>query len=430
MKNFLLGFSESSRILKRHRFLTAVLIIQCILCLSILGTVYSHTSQSNQNINNFNRDVTDKYYYCLHENLNDDSFYRFMHKESAGYKEIAEFLNSVLKDKKFTYVIAVTQPISIYNKSIPDKFLDSYETGDYSGSTTTDENKNVIKSVKSLQVSKNFFKEFNIKLKSGHFWTDKDFVYPNNKVVPVILGSEYQNVFHLGDELKGEYLFEKMTFKVVGFLDGNAAYSSGYDTKYCDRYILIPQFNAMPDNATDFNKMRLLQSLCGFTVTDKSFSETKAEIASLLNSAGVSTDKYSIFLTNPLDTGSSLEEYKAMTKEVSKQFTWVLIILTLFVVISTSVTVNGFIRESHYEYGVLLLNGAKWSDIVRSVIILVGSIIVLSDVFSVLLLIIFQKYDSILYTQAITALILILSCVFPVWHVKRMDISNLIGGKE
>ena len=214
----------------------------------------------------------------------------------------------------------------------------------------------------------------------------------------------------------------------MGFLEKDASFSRGGLPEYCDRYLILPQLHPQQNKPTEFNKWRLSQQASGFIVTDQSFESVQAIVAAHLKEAGLPNF---IHVSDPTATNSELANLSAMTQEVSDQFNALLVILTIFVILCISVTVNGFIREKHYEYGVFLLNGARWSDLVWDVAAVIGAIVLGGDLLAVLCLwLSHQSWQAVLYLQGLALLIGAAACIVPLLHVRRMDISDLIGGKE
>ena len=62
---------------------------------------------------------------------------------------------------------------------------------------------------------------------------------------------------------------------------------------------------------------------------------------------------------------------------------------------------------------------------------MVGAVVLCGDALAVLCLWLLQKsWQAVLYMQGLALLIGAAACVAPLLHVRRMDISDLIGGKE
>lgn len=333
-----------------------------------------------------------------------------------------------MAEKQFSYIVAMGQPIDIIDCSMPKELIYGYEEGQADNAVRTDENGRLYTVVNSYQVSEPFFSEFQLRAQEGRLLEGADFADVKAETLPVVAGSGYRADFSLGDTLKCNYLGREFTLQIVGFLEKDASFSRGGMPEYCDRYLILPQLHPQPEKPTEFNKKRLSQQASGFIVTDQSFEAVQAIVSAHLQAAGLPDF---IHLNDPTATSSELADLSAMTQEVSDQFNALLMILTVFVILCISITVNGFIREKHYEYGVFLLNGARWSDLVWDVAAVVGAVVLGGDILATLCLwLSHQSWQAILYMQGLALLIGAAACVVPLSHVHRMDISDLIGGKE
>lgn len=427
MSSFFETVSASLRILKRHRLLSWLLVIECVFCFILTGLVGKQFFETKQEVDKFQNNIGEKAYYHLTEFLDDTTYYKYMSDASYKYKEIRQFVDAMGKSNDFKYVVEMNQPISIINADIPEVCLYNYENGMSDNEITIMPDGTKISGAKSLQVSYNFLEEFNLKIAEGHSWTPKDFNYDSTKNVPVILGHAYVDTFHIGDTIKGDYLDEKMTFKVIGFIEENAKFVTKDSIENTDRYFLLPSFHAA-ETPTSFHKWVLLQQLYGIVITDKSFDQINEEINALIAKYGVPSGENGVFLRNPNPDTDMIAFYSAMTEEVQNQFFWLFIILILFVIFTLSITINGFIRDNHYEYGVQLLNGARWSHIQLSVLCLLVAIVGGSCLLAAIVLLLLGKLHVSIIAVAI--FIIVISALFPIYHIRRMDISNIIGGKE
>uniref|UniRef100_UPI003FEE0F3B hypothetical protein n=2 Tax=Candidatus Fimivicinus sp. TaxID=3056640 RepID=UPI003FEE0F3B len=428
MKRFVWNAAQSGRILRRHRMLALFLILQCALCLGMAGTVANQAVQSGRKIEDFQTRIGGKRYYTVSESMSETDFYRFLHEENLYYPELVHFVQEMMAEKQFSYIVAMGQPITIIDYSMPRELIYGYEEGQVDNFVQKDEKGRLYTTVNSYQVSEPFFSEFQLRAQEGRLLEGADFADVKAETLPVVAGSGYRADFSLGDTLKCNYLGREFTLQIVGFLEKDASFSRGGMPEYCDRYLLLPQLNPQQNKPTEFNKWRLSQQASGFIVTDQSFEAVQAIVSAHLQAAGLPDF---IHLNDPTATSSELADLSAMTQEVSDQFNALLMILTVFVILCISITVNGFIREKHYEYGVFLLNGARWSDLVWDVAAVVGAVVLGGDILATLCLwLSHQSWQAILYMQGLALLIGAAACVVPLSHVHRMDISDLIGGKE
>ena len=112
-------------------------------------------------------------------------------------------------------------------------------------------------------------------------------------------------------------------------------------------------------------------------------------------------------------------------KELSRLI-YIFVVLTIFTVMSISITINGFIRENYYEYGVHLLSGATVQFLTLQILgfisLIAGISFVLSSLVGLLLVSNLAPVSSLVFSLVIV----VLSSVFPISVVKKIDVNNLI----
>lgn len=411
---------------------TIILVLQCCLCIWFVGTVLQQTLQVQEKVVQFQQNVAEKNYYDLIETLDDAAFYKYMSDQHYKYKEMCQFYQELLDKKELDYTVLCEQEVFVSNVTIPEMCLSGYEDGMVE--EDIEENGRKISGVKCYQVSQNIFSKFHIEMEQGEKLSEKDYTYKEGRPVSVILGSAYKQQFKIGDKIEVEYLYKMITLQVKGFLKEGEYYSDGQKTKVLDRYMLIPMFDFNENQPTEFNKMRLLQALGGFFITNQEVETVEKEVERLLEKNHAPKGKKGIWLqdSNKSSDVSQLGQISSMTQEVRKQYITLLIVLTLFVIGSLSVAINGFVRENHYEYGVQLLNGASSSDLVVNVCGIVSFIVLIGDIGAMLLLSLSQSITAQVgwLLQLLVLVVMGLACIVPVLHVKKVEVSDLIGGKE
>lgn len=431
MSRFSETFFSALRIFKRHSVLSLILVAQCILCFSLIGNVTEQFLQTKISVDNFHKNITDKSYYQLHECFDEIQFYR-LSKENYKYKELAVFMRKARESKRFRLISAIEQPVVLTEYEIPEICLDCYEFGDPENSVWYSEKGEKLFCALSMQVGESFFNEFGITASEGKLWDKSAYIYEKGKTVPIVLGNAYIGTAKIGDRFELEYLYEKMHAEVVGFLPSNCQAVRDFSIINCDRYMFLPSFWVDENNPNEFNKLRLIQQALAMIVSDESFEETKATVEALLKECDVPIGTNNgMMLTDPSDMTAGLQDYASMTQEVKNQFLILLLVLIVFVIFTLSLTINGFVRDNHYEYGVQLLLGAKWSEIKLSVLYLTGTIVGLGFICETYFIIYLGKHLLTAVVLFLVAVFMtILSSLLPIHYLKKMDVSEIIGGKE
>lgn len=430
MRHWYIEWKTSWNILLRHKMILVLLVMQCFFSVWFLGNVYQYIQKGREGTQDLQENVLEKTYYRMHETLDDMTFSMYMDEDSSMYESLYEILKQVRQTDDMEYMFLFSQPVSIYDMEVDEKMLDGYE--DRMGQDAVYESDGRRESlVKSLQVSENVFQEFGMELVQGEIWEEDAVSYAKGEI-PVILGNEYKGKVAVGDELSGVYLFEELRFKVVGILSENAAVSDGEELINCSRYLLMPsvQETSGENSPTEEDKARLLQQLTGVIVTDLPFDLLEAKIRELAEQQGMAYAK-DIVLTSSKENESLLDTYSAMTDELIWQFSVLLGLMILFVIISLSATVNGFVHEYYYDFGVFLLNGAGMKNVAAVIFFLVADVIILGDMLAAAVLAVQNADGRFFFVAAvISMMILISACIYPIRRLHKLDIYEVIGGKE
>lgn len=425
MTKFTYLLTDSLRILKCHKLIAFLLVLQNVLCLSLIGIVSDQYDQTKDHIEQYQNNILSKQYYQMSEHFDDSFFISFMENDYK-FKNLVAFKNEM--DREFNYVIATEQPISIREVAIPEVCLDGYESGNADHAIAADQDGVQFSAVKSLQVSPNFFDEFNIKPQQGQLWNDVDFKYVKGQTVPIVLGAGYSDFFNIGDTFEGDYLDESISFRVTAILPANATWSAGGSIQYMDRYMILPSFTVDENDTDSSSKKRLLQQLCGMIISDDPVAAVTQKAAEIAASHDIPFHSNGISILDPNEKVDVMAMYSTMTEGVKEQFALLLLVLILFVIFSLSITVNGFIRSHHYEFGVKLLNGASVSDIVIQILLILILIMGTSAVISSLILLLNGTFSW--YLCLIPIFIVLISAPFPIFHIRSIDINMIIGGRE
>jgi hypothetical protein len=425
-----IAFAGIGGTMKRHKFVSLLLIIQVWFCMTLSGNILSGVQKTEQNIADYNETYVGKTYYSTSECLGDNAYYTYLNDDGQGYKKLHDFATRLLDSTSFIYIMMMEQNIDVKEKP-SDIFLCGYEEGDADDASYAYEG-DIYHAMKTIQVSGNFLKEFGVSVAEGRSFLDSDFHYSPGETIPVLLGHDYREYLSLGDQLHGIYLGENMVFKVVGFLSDNAYFYSRQqkDMVSCNRYIIMPAMLSPVTDTTSFNRVRLLQQMEGIIVSDQDYQTVAAHYAKAKEEANI--EDWAIEVRDPnakTDQNSVLSTYSAMTDEVAGQFRIILALIIGFVIISMSITISGLIREKKYEYGVRLLCGAPpasiWINAIAQtgVFVLLGNTLALISLFGI-------SIKVVLLLQLLAIVIWAIACIAPILFIIRMRLTDIIGGKE
>ena len=420
------------RTIQKNKLLVFLMIILVAFSFSVLGFAFKQGKTVEENVADYSDTYGTMTYYFTIDGMSDIQYYEYVDDNNVEiYKKFKNFYKKLISEKSFLFMSIVEQPIEIYGTVIPDIFLDGYEDGEAERSIYDMEGQDWYRT-KSLQVSDKFFSHFNIQIEKGRGFEEKDYMYHKGDEIPVVLGSEYDGEFQIGDKIKCDYLFEDVVLKVIGILKEKQFFYDEMEKEFksCGRYIILPALSS--SDSGYFDKIRLLLQMGGVIVSDLGYPEVEEIFYELVKEADV--EKYSMYLEDPemaKRTTDLFQQYSSMTEEVLKQFKVIAGILLFFVIISLSSVLCGFIREKNREYGIQLLCGARPVQILGDIFLLNIWIIMTGSFFTVVFLLCNHYSGKNIAIILLTGLIIsIIVSVNLFLYLLKMNISEIIGGKE
>ena len=432
MKNINFCIRSAFRMINNHKLIFFLMLILISACLAVLGVAFSMGEEVNTQVENYDDTYGKQVYYFTSDGMTDLQYYTYMDDDNVEiYERLLKFHHACLNEKRFVYMDLVEQPIEVYGTEIPDIFLDGYEEGEQLNSIYNMDGKDWYRT-KSLQVSDSFFGIFSPQLLEGRLFSEDDYIYERNKTVPVIVGSDYKEYLHVGDKITCDYLTEDLILSVEGILEENQFYydEMAKEFKSFDRYMILPAL--FSENASDFDKMRLLLQVGGMIVSDLGYPEVEKIFSELKKENDV--EDLNMYMEKPEDVNNSVdlfENYSSMTQEVSKQFQIISDILLIFVIISISSVLCGIIREKNYEYGIRLLCGAKITYILGDILFIDFFVMLLGGLLAIGFLGAFDYSLECINKVILTSgFICILVAGILIRYFFRLDIGEIIGGKE
>lgn len=413
----LIVWNGITRMFKRKKLLSVLMIIQCFVCTLLINMIFATALKTHSSVSKFSKFIGNKSYYWISDDIEEDDFSLYMENQNGEYEKLKSLHEELKNEKSWTFLSANKQFISINSSDIPEKFLFQYEQG----CPLENEDKSK-KDVKCLHVSQNLFSEFGITVSDGREFKTEDFVHKNGECVPIILGNEYKNIFSIGQVLNGEYLFEDFKFEIIGFLPELTEIPSLGDMGIisCDRYAIMPAFSRENNaEASFFDKASLDQYVNGIIISDMNYADVNERVQKLVLKTGT-------MKLNVIPESGSIKNLTSISQKELSRLIYIFVVLTIFTVVSISITINGFIRENYYEYGVHLLSGATVRFLTLQILGFISLIAGISFVLSSLVGWVLVSNLTPVSSLAFSAVIVVLSSVFPISVVKKIDVNNLI----
>ena len=420
------------RFFLKHKWVYSILVILLMISCSFLGlvldiekTIDTTTKEIKAKSDNLSCQM------FMSEALSDNTFYSYMEENSDTFYDIQSLLYDLETNDQFQFIIGSDQFLEVTKPEIPDVFLYGYEDGcaEDAKETTSD---GVLYVTKALQVSDKFFEVYSINMAAGSKFSEYDYTYHANEEIPVILGAAYQEYFEVGDIIEGMYLLENFSFKIIGFIEDTSFFYSWNSTEMtsCERYILMPVFRGLPNN--DFGKRALLQYLTAYIVSDESYAAVSDMIQGLLRENNI--EEREINLVDPSASGEKVtlsQKYSAMTGAVSGYFTIIVgIMVGCIGFILTAVLIN-LIQEENYNFGIYIMSGMSRKKLAGLLFLFDFAIVGGGDILILCILALNGvSLRSIAIVQSVLAFILFFSFAGCWIKLCKMDVAELIGGKE
>ena len=418
-------------ILYQNILVVLLMVILTSLCFVVVGKTCTVQKKAETTATEHEEKYGKNSLYWTAECFNDKDFYTYLSNNSKYYEKVKTFKNKLMKTNEFTYITAMDQPLSIVAKTVPDEVLDGYEFEE-EGDTEASVNKESTEcSVKAVEASKEFFEYFNITVSEGKLFQKEDFIYQKGKSIPVLLGAAYHSYFKVGDTFEAAYLMGRFKFKVKGFVEKEKFFAmrSVGDLVSCERYMFVPALEV--NEFSRFSKALLLQQMEGMIVSKLGYTKTNELYRQFLGEVGL--EKWDLIVVDPDATTSynKIESYSVMTKQVARQFKILLIIIVIFACIAITMNMIGILKRQHYNFGVEMLCGASRRYIAMEAFgIAIGMVLVSDGVASLVLKIIGSDARAILIVQCLGIGIAAISCLASNFYLRKMNISDIIGGKE
>ena len=94
-------------------------------------------------------------------------------------------------------------------------------------------------------MDQNFYRDYAIYnfVKKGIGFQNDDFEIDVDKTIPVILGTSFRNAFEIGETFAGEYVWQKLQCRVIGFLEENANIMLDGQKVSLNDYMIIPSLS-------------------------------------------------------------------------------------------------------------------------------------------------------------------------------------------
>ncbi len=379
-------------------FILSVLAFTCsCVAINITLTNYSLASEEQAAAE---ESYGEKAYYKIWLTGDDETYSRIFGGDYA--EQIKAALEQLKSEDSFQYRYTAENIIGFYDDQNPDygssdfpvypeECLSGYEDGeavvyeDYL-------------SLKAYYVDHLFSEEPNVSLSSGEWFDEVDFYVDSldDIQLPVILGSAYEEMYAIGDQLTEAHIAteELITLTVVGFVEeGSYFYDNNNDKNLLDRYMLVPAVETTYDYISEDGSVDSFFKYAydGFKIDNTRVicNETEAEavekrVYEILNQNGL----YEFKLID--ETGGIKREIKSL-KELTVSCTAISVFIVLLSVIMFCIQLYYKLLKNKKKYSIFLMSGITKKQLVFLTIIDTLAIFLVSNVLFVIIYYLFYN---------------------------------------
>lgn len=292
---------KDGRIMKRKMIAAVTAFLLFLLCM--LTITYSSKRKIHEPVDNYDFDYSTCLNYKVVDNYGQPGHERFrtiLHRENtfAQYVNLLEGLNNA---DNFRYIEAydvLLQFVGFYQNG--NSFIPGYGTlPEEELETFIDQRAKAedgsiipITNIKGTLISEKAFTE-DLSLQDhiirGNAFSASDFLYNGNRI-PVLLGYDYLDLYHSGDEITVLYAGYPLKLKVIGFLDNTSSVHRGSADISLDTYMILPSFDINSEYVKDnkiFSNLHYSHKTGGFFTVTKSVEEAIHEFQEIVEKSGL-----------------------------------------------------------------------------------------------------------------------------------------------
>ncbi|UPW83054.1 ABC transporter permease [Lysinibacillus sp. Ag94] len=421
-------FMEVKESLLKKKLFSILLFIQATVLFVLLSVLFLHFNNVDSRTKSFYAQYEGKNIYQLSDNLFGEKEEQFVRNENS-LRILKDFYNHLGKSKDFIYLNTALQPIGVRDFNGNNTYLEGYGEGD-GVLPPYDFNGKQYQRVKSLQINEQVLNTFDVELEQGRKFQTEDFLYTDNKVIPIILGSDYKSLYKIGDKLKIEYIFKEMEAEVVGILKSDTILPVRENIEfYTDKHIIMPSLilEQEPLNEDDktFQRRQYLQLINGQVFTEKD----TLQVRKIINDISQSTNFYDLTVIGA--NGVGIDLMMSMYNQNMNLLIMLVVILFCFCIFSIFLSFIMKWNINIKKYSIHFISGATLYNILSYMFVEVLFIMFLSISFAFIGITFVGIMPMSYYFLLISiGLVITILGMLPLYiRIKNLDISNLLKKK-
>ena len=287
--------------MKRKMTIAVTVFLLFLLC--ILIVTYYFKRKNHEPVDNYDFDYSTSMNYKVLDNYGLPGHERFrtiLHRENtfAQYVNLLEGFNNA---DNFRYIEAydvLLQYVGFYQNG--NSFIPGYGTlPEEELETFIDQRAKAedgsiihITNIKGALISEKAFAE-DLSLQDhiirGNAFSASDFLYNGNRI-SVLLGYDYLELYHIGDEITVLYAGYPLELKVIGFLDNTSSVHIGSTDISLNTYMVLPSFDIEAEyvkNNQIFSNTHYSHKTGGFFTVTKNVEEAIHEFEEIVEKSGL-----------------------------------------------------------------------------------------------------------------------------------------------
>lgn len=173
--------------------------------------------------------------YKMIDTFYDPEKFHDFRQNTGNINSLANFYNELEMSEDFKVLTVFNQALHVSDFRGDSRFY--YNSEEFIKNTA---NSDI--NIKALQINKEAYDFYNIEIDSGKNidWESLSLSY-NGTLIPVLLGSDYKDIYRQGDIINGNFYSKDMGFEVIGFLKENSSIQYQIYSEFdLDTHIVIP----------------------------------------------------------------------------------------------------------------------------------------------------------------------------------------------
>lgn len=417
--------------IRDNPFLSAIMALQ----LAVFTVICLFSAQFERELKGFSDGAVyshqDKEIYRLVDNLVGQYETEFF-QNSDSMARLKIMYSKLKNNPQFEYLEMYDNPIVLISDRIPDEVLYTYEDGGGDTHRGEEDGGEIFNEVKCFWMSRNVADLFQLQCEQGEFWREEN---KNASPIPLVLGSQYKDIFAVGDVIEGlSPVSPRGEFEVTGILKKGAYLVYQGQVLSLDRYVLMPMQDGsdviMPNERAQ-QRFLYLFKINGALYSDLSANELQTLIQDICESSGVSPVSSVEGATNQQ---SKLVEMNM--QDVSRILKKMVTLLYVFSAVATILFMIMKIDKNNRYYSILLLNGFSYKQVMS---IIMGSLVLLMVLSETMAILLYCFVTTVLWEGAALSLFTIVIHdigligtigMMSFWKLKKLDVQSYIGGAE